>query len=203
MLVRPLTTDDVEEVARIHRVAFPGFFLSTLGEDFLAIMYRGFLDDPSCVARVAVGSRGAVVGAVAGTVDPAGFFRRLLLRRWRGLVCASVMAAIRDPRVVPRLVRGLRYRGEAHAEASGALLSSICVDPSRQAAGVGQQLLARWVRDVAARGVASAYLTTDKADNDRVNHFYRSNGWQLAGVVITPEGREMNCYSIDLNNSTC
>lgn len=196
-----LTAPDVRPLARLHRDAFPGFFLSTLGEPFLAQFYKGFLADDSAVTVVARSPDGAVIGAAVGTTEPAGFFGRLISNRWPGFVLASARAVIANPKAASRLFRAVRYRGDAPGDDQGALLSSICVDPARQGTGLGRQLVEAWTRDVAARGGRAAYLTTDADDNDAVNRFYRTQGWVLAGHYTTSEGRSMNRYSLTLDGS--
>lgn len=195
----PLTRADVDAVARLHRQAFPGFFLSNLGEPFLVQFYRGFLSDPSAVSVVARDDDGAVLGAVVGTTQPAGFFGRLLRRSWPGFLLASLRAVVTKPGSAPRLMRAVRYRGGAEAGSDAALLSSICVDPSLQRSGVGRQLLSAWAREVAARGARAAFLTTDAQGNDAANRFYRAQGWTLAESYRTHEGRLMNRYTMSLD----
>ena len=190
-----LTSADVRSLARLHREAFPGFFLSTLGEPFLVQFYRGFLTDDSAVSVVARGADGRVRGAVVGTTEPAGFFRRLVKSRWPGFVLASARVVVLNPRAAPRLLRAVRYRGETPAGCQGALLSSLCVDPSLQGTGVGRQLVEAWTREVASRGVVDmAFLTTDAEDNSGVNRFYQAQGWVLSDSYATREGRSMNRY---------
>jgi len=195
----PLTAADVRPLARLHRAAFPSFFLSTLGEPFLVQFYRGFLMDDTAVSVVARDVRGSVLGAVVGTTQPVGFFGRLLRRRWPGFLVASLRAVVVHPTSAPRLLRALRYRGGAGSDSPGALLSSICVDPSEQRAGLGRELIATWAWEVASRGARAAFLTTDAQGNDAINRFYRAQGWTLAESFRTREGRLMNRYTISLD----
>jgi len=198
-----LTAPDVRPLARLHREAFPGFFLSTLGEPFLAQFYKGFLADESAVTVVARVADGAVVGAAVGTTEPAGFFGRLIRNRWPGFVLAGAKAVVANPKAASRLVRAVRYRGDAPGDGQGALLSSICVDPARQGTGLGRRLVEAWTREVAARGGRAAFLTTDAEENDAVNRFYQTQGWVLADRYTTRQGRSMNRYSLCLDGSSC
>lgn len=168
--------------------------MSTLGEPFLRQFYSGFLNDPTGIAVIARAESGHPVGVVVGTVDPEGFFSRLLRRRLVGFAGASVLATLRNPAAAPRLLRATSYRGAAHSECRGALLSSICVDPSIRHCGAGVALIAEWEHRAAILGADKAYLTTDAVDNDRVNGFYTQSGWSLAGTTQTPEGRILNSY---------
>lgn len=193
--LRSLASEDIAECARLHRAAFPTFFLSALGERFLREFYRAFLVDDAVAWVARASDTGDLLGVVVGHMSPAGFFRRLLIRRWYAFALASLGLVVRQRPAIPRLVRALRYRGQAPVEAGGALLSSICVSPEAQGLRVGRRLIESWTRELESRGVQSAYLTTDARDNAAVNGFYRSAGWHLSASYETPEGRLMNCYT--------
>ena len=189
-----LHSSDAEPLSRIHMLAFPDFFLSRLGHTFLKYFYRGFLGADDVVAVVARDSQGRPVGAAVGPLDPEGFFGRLLRRRLMGFVRASTIAAVRQPRAIPRLVRAVTYRGVSSARTSGALLSSICVEPGRRGTGLGSLLLIEWEEEARARGATVAHLTTDADSNHAVNDFYAHHGWQCVDQFATREGRIMNTY---------
>lgn len=193
LVLRPLTPADVERCAELHVEAFPGFFLSQLGPRFLREFYRGFLGDPDAIAVVATTASGGVVGAVVGSFAPQGFFSRLLKRRFAGFAVASMLVVLRHPSAAPRLLKAIAYRGRVPVRVSGALLSSICVDPTAHAQGIGSQLISRFETEARSRGML-AYLLTDRDDNQAANAFYLRNGWTLAASYETPEGRSMNCY---------
>lgn len=192
---------DADALARLHRRAFPNFFLSSLGLPFLRQMYRGFAVDHSCVVVVARAADRSPVGVVVGTVEPAGFFSRLLRRRLLGLGVAACGAVLRDPRILARIARGAWYRGDLPAGENGALLSSICVDPDAAGAGLGAQLLAAWQNEARRRGASRAFLMTDGDNNDHVNRFYARAGWSRVASVQTAEGRMLNRYFIELSSS--
>ena len=196
-----LRPTDVPALAALHRRALPTFFLSCLGEGFLAQFYRGFVGDGTAVTVVAHDGDGRPVGAVVGTTEPAGFFRRLLRRRWLGFGIAALGAVARRPSTIPRLLRAVTYRGGAASPSDGALLSSVCVDPTIQGRGLGRELIEAWEAEAARMGAARAFLTTDAEDNDAVNAFYRSRGWSLEDRFVTREGRAMNRYTKRLDRT--
>lgn len=195
----PMTTDDVTSLARLHQTAFPGFFLSTLGERFLVQFYRGFLGDASAVTVVARDGDGVPRGAVVGTTEPDGFFGRLLRRQWAGFVAASVIAVLRRPSVSLRLLDAVRYRGDVRGADSAALLSSICVEPGWQGRGLGRRLVEDWEEQAIAAGAERAVLTTDALGNDATIAFYRARGWHVDAEYETPEGRPMIRYAKKLD----
>lgn len=191
----PLRRADAAELARIHKEAFPGFFLSELGEGFLTQFYLGYSADPTAVTCVARSASGQIFGAVVGTTEPKGFYKRLLRRRLLGFGTAALIATLESPRRAPRLLRAISYRGEVpSADKDWALLASICVDPAVQASGLGSRLIERWTKLAGELGAPGAYLSTDKNDNQRVNDFYQRHGWTLNGTLWTREGRPMNQY---------
>lgn len=194
-----LRQSDVVDAALLHEQAFPSFFLSSLGQPFLRQFYRGFIGDHTAVTVVARSASGELLGTVVGTTEPAGFFGRLVRRRFLGFVGASASAAIRTPQAIPRLIRAVRYRGSAgDQQADGVLLSSICVAPHAQGAGVGHKLISAWEISVRATGARCAYLTTDSDENLAVNAFYSRAGWTAKATYTTAEGRPMNLYTKDL-----
>ena len=79
--IRTMQMRDKNEVVSVHLASFQGFFLTFLGRQFLSELYAAIVDDATGVAFVC--SEGArVLGFVAGTSQPAGFYSRLLQRRW-------------------------------------------------------------------------------------------------------------------------
>lgn len=195
-----LQPSDVPEAAALHLEAFPTFFLSSLGLPFLREFYRGFLSDPTAVTVSARGESGNLVGCVVGTTTPDGFFKRLLRRRLLGFVLASTRVAIAKPSIAPRLLGAVRYRGVDVPGASGALLSSICVDPRTQGAGIGAQLISAWEAEAARKGARAAHLTTDAEDNASVNAFYEQQGWTNTTTFTTAQSRRMNLYTKEFSS---
>jgi ribosomal protein S18 acetylase RimI-like enzyme len=189
---------DIPAVVDLHVRAFPGFFLSFLGPRFLREFYGSFVDEPNGLAFVAEDQTGGqLLGVVVGPLRPAGYFRRLLIRRWWAFCLASVMAVCRRPWVIPRLWRAVFYRGEAPTGPARALLSSLAVAPEARRRGVGLALINAWTAEAQCRGAAGGYLTTDAEGNEAVNAFYARAGWTLEETFVTREGRKMYRWTLD------
>lgn len=193
-----ITAVDARALARIHRAAFPGFFLAQLGEPFLMQFYLGFVADPTAVIAICRDASRRPLGVAVGTTEPQGFFGRLLRRRFWGFVGASALAALRNPAATPRLLRAVMYRGDNPPGRGGALLSSICVDPAHAGKGVGSTLVREWARRAQQMGAESAFLTTDAVGNDVVNVWYVREGWVLNDQFAAHGDRLMNRYEFDL-----
>jgi GNAT superfamily N-acetyltransferase len=188
----------IPQIVEVHLEAFPNFFLTFLGPRFLREFYKSFLYDFVGIGFVAEDSKSSeVLGVIVGPLVPAGYFKRLLKRRWWAFCLASVTVVLKRPIIIRRLFRALFYRGEAPSGQQRALLSSVAVSPRMQGQSVGQALVRRWVEEVERRGYSGCYLTTDAHNNDKINHFYQKLGWRVESTYTTPEGRVMNRYVLD------
>jgi ribosomal protein S18 acetylase RimI-like enzyme len=187
----------LDKVVGIHLKAFPRFFLSLLGSEFLRVLYEETLRDPSGIGFVAVGATG-LCGFVVGTDSPAGYYRRLLYRRWWRFGAAALWPILRCPSLVPRLLNAFKRPREASGLPDACELMSIAVDPTVQGGGAGRALVAAFVEETRRRGRRLVLLTTDEEENGRVNRFYESQGFQIARVIRTAQGRRLNEYRLSL-----
>jgi GNAT superfamily N-acetyltransferase len=195
--VTSLSFSHVDTVVEIHLKAFPDFFLSFLGPRFLREFYTSFFLDSQGMGYIASVPDSQILGVIVGPLDPRGYFKRLLKRRWWAFCLASILAVISRPSCVPRLFRAVFYSGESPSGPTRALLSSVAVDPNVQHAGVGKKLVQHWVEEARRRGASGCYLTTDADGNDKVNAFYQSLNWHIESTYTTPQGRRMYRYVYD------
>ena len=196
--IRPMRPGDVESVVRVHMDGFPGFFLTFLGPAFLREFYAGVCEDPSGIAFV-YDDADSILGLVVGTVEPSGFYRRLIQKRWWKFAFASLKPAFSKPRIIPRLLRALTLPGKiANPDLKTGTLMSLAVLQNRKGNGVGKHLVLAFLEKSRERQVEIVNLTTDAIGNDATNEFYRRLGFALDKVFTTPEGRLMNEYMIRL-----
>jgi ribosomal protein S18 acetylase RimI-like enzyme len=171
--VRTGTGADAPAAARLHAERIADGFLSFLGTGFLTRLYRRITRSPGSFLLVAEAD-GAVVGFIAGSADVGGLYRTFLVRD--GLA-AGLAAA-------PRLVRGWRRVLETLGHGSdggagtgrGTELLAIAVDPGREGAGVGTDLVAGFLDRVTAAGGHEAYVVVG-ADNDGAVRLYTRAGF--------------------------
>jgi ribosomal protein S18 acetylase RimI-like enzyme len=189
---------DVPAIVRVHQAGFPGFFLTFLGPRFLGEFYTALLDDPDGMGFVACAVTG-VCGFVVGTAQPAGFYRRLLQHRGWRFALASMASALRRPSVAPRLLRAFSLPERTRQNAGRGSLLSIAVLPQFQGQGIGQTLVGAFLQEAAHRDLRQIDLTTDRNGNDTTNRFYQHLGFVCERTFVTPEGRVMNEYVIDLS----
>ena len=187
--------EDIASVAKLHLQAFPFFFLSFLGIRFLQELYSGILNDTSGMAFV-FEDQGQLMGFVAGTGNPQGFYKRLLRQRWWRFAWAAIWPALQKPSIIPRLLYSFsRSKGE-DVHNGCATLMSLAVAPEAQGMGFGKQLVEVFLGEAASRGCAEVNLNTDRIGNEVANRFYQRYGFRLAHTYTTHEGREINEYHI-------
>jgi len=196
--VRLARNSDVPEIVRVHQAGFPGFFLTFLGPRFLEEFYSAVLDDPDGMGFVACDMTG-ICGFVVGTAQPAGFYRRLLQQRWWRFALASATSALKRPSIMPRLLRAFSLPERTTQTAGRGSLLSVAVRPQFQGQGIGQALAQAFLQEAARRDLGQVDLTTDRDGNDATNRFYQHIGFVCERTFVTPEGRAMNEYVIDLS----
>lgn len=196
---REMLPSDVSKVTEVHMKSFPGFFLTGLGSAFLHNLYSAILDDPDGMGYVAL-QEVKVLGFVAGTSQPKGFYRRLLRSRWWRFAWSALPSTVRHPAIIPRLLRALSMPTQVTQQAGRGTLMSIGVLPECQGSGIGRSLVSAFLDEAAQRGLQQVDLTTDRDNNKATNRFYQYMGFVCERSFVTPEGRAMNEYVIDLSN---
>lgn len=195
MNIREVQARDIEQMVSVHLAAFPGFFLTMLGPAFLRLLYRGFINNQDGVCFIAE-NKGGIIGFVAGTINPEDFFANMLRRYWWAFTLASMPALLRSPIFFgKRLVRAVWYRGDMPKSSKrGALLSSIAVTPEASRSGVGKRLIEKFCQEIMNAGEDYVYLTTDQAENESVNTFYKKQGFYIESSFEKSPGRWMYRY---------
>lgn len=181
MLIRAMAPSDLNAVVGIHQKAFPGFFLTRMGPRFLRAYYQAVLDFEESIALMACESEtGRLLGFAVGFRDPQGFYA-LFNSRKRRLLPTILLAVLRDPGLLPAILRNMR-RVEAQAAhpIDAVELSSIAVGEAGR--GVGGTLLEAFAAESRASGAARLVLTTDETGNDSVRAFYEARGFTLDGI---------------------
>jgi ribosomal protein S18 acetylase RimI-like enzyme len=195
MRIRRATLNDVSIVAQIHTLAFPGFFLTTLGYSFLRELYSGFVNQPGGIFVVAEDGD-KVVGFAAGTTVPDVFFAELRNKRGFYFLLKAIPALIKNARVVfKKLASSIFYKGDKPAELiGGTLLSSIGVIPTSRGGLVGSELLDDFEKIAFSQNATFIYLTTDAVGNERANAFYSKRGYTVEGKFLQQSNRPMLRY---------
>lgn len=196
MRIRPAERNDanlISLVTSIHLSAFPGFFLTFMGRDFLETMYMSYVEHEPSGILLAEDDRG-LLGFLSYSGDFSGLYKFMLRKHFFAFGWYSFCAFLRKPGCFIRLLRAFLKPGEAKREENYLELSSIGVDPRYQNEGVGTGLISALIELADFSVFSYITLETDGKDNDKANAFYRKNGFALERKYTTSEGRDMNEY---------
>lgn len=198
---------DAPELARVHALAFPEYFLTHLGSRFLQRYYRAFLDPEHTSVLCEHGGR--VLGFVVGTPDLPSFRRSLYRPNIVPFATIVAVKIVTDKVVrsnvlarlvhVPLAFKALFSRSRETPDPSGGTneslshLFSICVDPAAAGTGVATDIMNAYVAIERERGIDSVELSVFD-DNARALRFYEREGW----VRTRTEGSTL-VYRLDLN----
>lgn len=200
LLIRPMQLQDVQDVVSIHLDSFENFFLSSLGAVFLRLLYSAILKDESGISIVCE-TEGEISGFAVGTDRPTGFYKRLISKQMILFGLAALPAAIKNPGIIPRLIRSLQVPQQYQKPDKQANLMSLAVSPTAQKKGIGGALIQEFANQCSQRQVDVINLTTDAKNNDKVNNFYQNFGFVLSHEFTTAEGREMNEYQLPVKKA--
>ncbi len=196
------------DAARLHIAGQPGTFLTSLGPDVLAALYRALPATQAGFGFAALIPPGAVYGARAEGETLAGFvsaatgvgalFAEVGTRQMGTLLSPLLRCYVRHPALLLRSVQTALYpllvRGEKHAPS--AELLSIMVEPALRGQGIGAALLAALVDACRERGLAQLEVTVDAA-NSGAQRFYARHGF-VPQREFTLYGRAMRHLCRDL-----
>lgn len=181
------------QVADVHMKTFTGFFLTFLGEGFLAHLYKGYCMHSQSGLLVAV-EEDRVVGFLAYSKDLSEFYKYILRKSIVPFAWYSFLAAFRKPSSIIRIFRAFLKPSESKREEKYIELASIGVLPEMKGHNIGSQLVNALKEQFDSEKFEYIKLETDAVNNKATNHFYVSNGFKLANSYETEEGRKMNEY---------
>jgi GNAT superfamily N-acetyltransferase len=178
----PVQTEDITQLARLHRMTMPLSVLGRLGEGALERYYRWVAVSESEQLFISREDR-LVVGAAVLSVRPATLIRRF--------VAADPLAFARDAAKAFAVDREFRADVRAFLSGSGAKsplempeVLQIFVAPQHQGQHAGSRLLDRveiWLKH---HGVSRYCVRTLVEDNQPTLAFYNRRGFQTAGESI-------------------
>jgi ribosomal protein S18 acetylase RimI-like enzyme len=174
-----MTSQDLEDVVRLHQLAFRGFFLDSMGPQFLAEYYKTVLAYENSIAIAAVSDQGVIVGFAVGFLDPASFYKFLRKRRL-ALSPLLVLSILKRPSLLAAVWKNVKRVNNGPVSSFNTVeLSSIA--SAKSAEGIGSVLLKEFQTIARHKGGTDIELTTDEHDNDAVKSFYGKHGFKVVG----------------------
>lgn len=191
MIIRKATINDVDTIVEIHLNAFEGFFLTSLGAEFLRFYYSCFVRSNETVTMIAE-ENGVIYGFSASSKFCKGFNSRLIKSNLIAFGLLSFKLLLIKPISLLRLVKNLSKKGEKVIDNEDyAELYSIGVCKSAQGKGVGKMLLLKSEQVMKEEGVTRVSLTTDFDNNEQAVGFYHSMGYETLYEFVTYPNRKM------------
>ena len=199
--VRAMATNDLVEVASLHRLIFSDYFLTHMGQSFLKYFYREFIDQPGSYAFVAIYNN-RIIGCIAGTTNSAIHYNRFYRRNFSTLALIAAKRFLLDSYIRNNsLVRLSHIKVALHSLFSrvfgqpvistggassniDARLLSIGVASELRRKGVANKLVDRFCKQLLQDGIELVGLSV-KSNNDRAITFYEKTGWQRELITET------------------
>jgi ribosomal protein S18 acetylase RimI-like enzyme len=194
--------DHIADIINVHMLSFEKSLLTKLGSAFLKIYYRTILEFNNGILLISLDENKLINGFVSGFMYPRDFYSLLNSYRFK-LALASIPALIKHPSII-KVVFGnalsMKDNNDFKKQLSSKAceLSSIAVHPKDQGKGLGKKILKKFETEAKLLGADQIYLYTDSFNNDKVNQFYKANGYELIRVFNAPGNRQRNKYLLDL-----
>ena len=187
-------------VADLHRDCIPQGFLSRLGRQFRAAMYRGIASAPNSGVWVALDDHDRVVGFISGSANLSRCYKSVLLRRGVQMAVFALPAAgrwetwkhVAETLAYPRREITRAARSDGQAEPTAELLS-IVVAPEARGTDAAGKLVEALENGLAHWGHCGPYRVVTMAADPRSNAFYIKVGFRHVRG-FSHHGINMNLY---------
>ena len=159
--IQKATKNDIEAIVRVHKAAFPDFFLTQLGTAFLRLYYKSVMNHMDGVLLTCK-MDGATIGLCAGTVLSAVFNTKLIKANLFQFGWESMKILLTKPKALIHLMKNMSKEDSSVGDnGEYAELLSIAVDPKVQRSGAGKAMLLELEKVIKEKGGERLSLTTD------------------------------------------
>jgi ribosomal protein S18 acetylase RimI-like enzyme len=184
------------QCAEIHRNEIREGFLSTLGQDFLVVLYKTLADTGSAFVFAALdGER--VLGFIVGAEDTGAVYKEFMRRAgFKAFVklAPRMLSVGRIKRVFETVLYPKRKKGDDLPEPE---ILNFCVRSSLQGTGVGSSLFKELRAEFSRRGVEQIRIVT--GENQRsAQTFYEKRGARLAANIEVHKDSSSRVYVFDI-----
>lgn len=188
MIIRKVKQCDIDEIVSIHKSAFKGFFLTSLGDRFLSTYYSCFIKRGDTVILCAE-TKGHILGFAAATRECKGFNGRLIKDNAIKFFGVGLRLLFTNPLAMMRLVKNFTKKSNmVEDDEDYGELYSIGVCSEAQGKGVGKALLLETEKQI---GISKLSLTTDYYDNESTIAFYKKCGYKVLYEFTAYPDRKM------------
>ena len=178
--IRPMTTADVADVARLHHAAMGSSTWARLGQRFLRELYRALLSDERFLAWVYVDPEG-VRGFIAGSEDTDAMMSATFRRAGFRLGLAALPRAMK-PALALKLIQTQSYQDVSGGEVMPESL--FCsFEPALRGKRISGHINKVLFDELLVRGHRTVKVTTE-VDNEGANRQLTSWGFAVNGLSL-------------------
>jgi ribosomal protein S18 acetylase RimI-like enzyme len=189
ILLRRLDKDDLDDVARVHRAAFPGTALTRLGDEAVRRYYLWLMNDAEEMYGIGAFENGQLLGFLFGGIvewdNMSQFLRQNRSLLLKGFIRQPWLIA--DPLFRNRIGRGIRALTRRSPQAPRAIpvggtkrpfdAVSSAVLPTCQGKGIGRKLM-REAENIARQNGFNVMTGWLETSNAQALHAWESIGWK-------------------------
>lgn len=184
------------QLAEIHRKEIHEGFLSTLGDDFLTLLYRTLAQSESAFVLVDEDS-GTVQGFIVGAVDTGGVYKQFFKKagvRALPILLPKLLSLKRIKRVIETL---FYPKGKQQDDLPEPEILNFCVRSELQGKGVGGQLFKALCEEFRRREVKQIRIVTGETQKS-AQLFYEAKGAEHATNMEVHKDSSSRVYVYDL-----
>ena len=191
MEMRKITKKHIPFVVDLHKDSFKGFFLTELGDHFLAVYYDCVRTDSNGIL-IGLYTGNKLCGFFAAAIVSKGFNKKLIAKNFFRFSFIAIHLLFTRMSSLIRLLKNISKKSpEIIDNGEYAELLSVGVASDEQGKGIGKQLLMQFENEAQLHDVSTLSLTTDFLHNDKVIHFYKSLGYIIFYDFIAYPDRRM------------
>lgn len=188
------------QMAEIHREAIHEGFLSTLGPDVLASLYRSLAAGEASFVFAAVNDQ-RVDGFIAGATDTGAVYKEFARASGvRGVlrIASRLLSPARIQLAVETLLYPSKKGGQDLPEPE---ILNFCVRPGLQGKGTGAALFQALEDEFQRRGVEAIRIVTGESQVS-AQRFYEKHGASLAATTEVHKGAASRVYVYAIGSGT-
>lgn len=191
MEIKIVSKEDINQVVNVHNSSFKNFFLTELGDHFLAVYYNCVRKDKKGIL-LGFYEDGTLYGFAAATTVSKSFNTHLILENSFQFSVIAVRLLFTKFSALVRLYKNFTKKSASIKDKGEyAELLSIGVSDKKQGQGIGKKLLLKLEETLKDKGCAQLSLTTDFHDNEKTIGFYNSLGYEIFYHFIAYPDRKM------------
>lgn len=178
IIYRPIDSLHARDMALIHSKAFPNFFLTSLGKNFLETYYLACLKSPVSYCLGAFDKESnQLLGFCLTALESNKFHFKLVKSNLLQFLKQGLIILSNSPYHLIRLFLNFTKKKNDKDDGNYSEILSIGVDNKFKRLGIGKQLILLTVSEMHKKDISKITLTTDQIGNDYVLQFYSNLGF--------------------------